>query len=51
VTDRLYSLCAWTGNKPDLRYYDILHPVPEDPRSGMEIATDRLEHMGIKVVD
>ena len=51
LTDTLYSLCAFTGNKPARRYYDLLHPVPEDTRSGMEIAVERLEALGIKVVD
>lgn len=50
VTDRLYTLCASWGNKPPKRYYDIINPEPEDPRSGEEIARERLESFGIKVV-
>lgn len=50
VTDRLYTLCAALNNKPQKRYYDILNPEPADPRSGEEIARERLESFGIKVV-
>ena len=51
VTDALYGICAFTGNRLSRRYYDILHPTPEDPRTGMEIAVDFLEAHGIPVVD
>ena len=51
MTDCAYSLCAALGNKPRRRYYDILHPTPEDTRTGEEIALDRLARFGIKVVD
>lgn len=33
------------------RYYDILHNTPEDDRDGEEIAYERLERFGIKVVE
>lgn len=50
-TDCLYLICGSLGNKPSRRYCDILHPEPKDERSGMEIAEERLERFGIKVVD
>lgn len=50
VTDCLYSIGAAWNNPPRLRYYDILHPTPEDKRTGEEIAVERLERFGIKVV-
>lgn len=51
MTDCLYGLCAGWGNKPQKRYYDILHPAPVDNRTGEEIAVEHLEKLGIKVVD
>lgn len=51
LTDCLYALAASFNNKPRLRYYDILKPKPVDDRPGMEIAVERLERLGIKVVD
>lgn len=50
VTDCLYALTRWTGNKLNKRYYDMLHPEPVDTRSGDEIARDRLKAFGIEVV-
>lgn len=50
VTDCLYSLCAAWGNKPSRRYYDLLHPTPEDTRTGEEIASERLERFGITIL-
>lgn len=51
LTDCIYSLCASWGNPPKRRYYDILHPAPTDGRPAMEIAIERLQRGGIKVVD
>lgn len=51
VTDAFYNICNFTGNRMSRRYFDILHPTPEDPRSGMEIAVDFLTAHGIPVVD
>ena len=50
VTDRLFTLCGWSGNAPRLRYYDALYPAPEDRRTSEEIAQERLSMYGIKVV-
>ena len=51
VTDCLYTLCGWSGNRPARRYRDILWPEPEDDRPGLEIAAERLAGYGIEVVD
>lgn len=50
-TDCLYAIGRALGIEWNKRYYDVLHPAEEDPRSGMEIARERLESFGIKVVD
>lgn len=50
VTDRLFTLCAALNNTPQKRYYDLLYPEPVDTRTGEEIARERLESFGIKVV-
>lgn len=50
VTDCLYMICAWSGNKLSKRYCEIVNPVPEDDRPGEVIAAERLERYGIKVV-
>lgn len=50
-TDCLYLICCALGNNPGKRYYHILNPIPEDKRSGMEIAEERLDRYGIEVVD
>lgn len=49
-TDILLCIGKRLGLKSDKRYYDILHPQPEDNRPGDEIAVERLERFGIKVV-
>ena len=53
VTDRLHTLCSWTGNPPPVRYLDILRPeqAPDDPCDGDEIVRERLDRFGIKVVN
>lgn len=51
VADRLYTLCSFVGAQPSHRYIEMLHPIPDDPRSGMEIAVDRLTAMGLTVID
>ena len=51
MTDCLYALCAAWNVKPRKRYFDILHPEPDDPRTGEEIAAERLARFGITVVD
>lgn len=50
-TDCLYSIGSALGVKFRRRYYDLLHPEPEDDRTGMEIAQERLARLGIKVVE
>ena len=50
-TDALCGIGRALGLSFEKRYYDILHPQPEDNRSGGEIAAERLERFGIKVVD
>lgn len=49
--DCLYLIASYLGCEPAHRFYDILHPEPVDTRTGMEIAKDRLAHMGIEVVE
>lgn len=51
VTDCLYYVAEAWGTRMKCRYYEILHPQPEDKRTGKEIALDRLDRFGIKVVD
>lgn len=53
VSDCLYTICAWSGNKLRKRYFDLVNPdaEPVDNRSGEEIAKERLERFGIKVVN
>lgn len=51
VTDCFYRICASLGNPPHVRYYDLLHPQPEDTREAVDIAHERLERFGIKVVE
>lgn len=50
ITDCLYGLCAAWGNPPRKRYYDLLH-APDSKHSDGETAQERLERLGIKVVD
>lgn len=50
-TDCLYGIARALGVKFRRRFYDILHPEPEDDRTGMEIAQERLDRLGIKVVE
>lgn len=50
-TDCLMAICRTLGVKIPKRYYEILHPAPEENRSGSELAAERLERFGIKVVD
>lgn len=49
-TDCLYGIARSLGIKLHRRLYDLLHQVPEDGRSGEEIAEERLNRFGIKVV-
>lgn len=51
VTDCFYSITYSLGNPMNKRYYDILHNTPEDDRDGEEIAYERLERFGVKVVE
>lgn len=51
VTDCFYGIFSALGGKMERRFYDILHNTPEDERDGEEIAYERLERFGIKVVD
>lgn len=51
ITDCFYGIFSALGGKMDRRYYDILHPETVDTRNGEEIAYERLERFGIKVVD
>lgn len=51
ITDCFYGIFSALGGTMGRRYYDILHPSQEDTRSGEEIAHERLERFGIKVVD
>lgn len=51
VTDCFYGIYSALGGNMGRRYYDILHPAQEEERSGEEIAHERLERFGIKVVD
>ena len=51
MTDCFYRICASLGNPPHVRYYDLLHPQPEDTRDAGEIARERLSRFGIKVVE
>jgi len=50
VTDCLHSIGQSLGVKYDRRFYDILHPRPVDHRPADQIAADRLNRFGIKVV-
>ena len=50
-TDCMYALCAFLGVEVKRRFLNILHPELEDRRTGTEIANERLERFGIKVVD
>ncbi len=50
VTDCLYALCGFTGNKMSRRYCDLINPAPIDNRPGDVIARERLESYGIEVV-
>ncbi len=51
VTDCLYALCAWTGNRPRRRFADWLDAGAADGRTGEEIAIQRLKGMGLTVRD
>ena len=50
VTDCLYALCGFTGNKMNRRYFDLINPTPIENRPGDVIARERLESYGIEVV-
>lgn len=49
-TDCLYGIGKALGIGFSKRYYDVLHPQPEDDRTSEEIMNERLERFGIKVV-
>lgn len=49
-TDCLYGIAKALGVGISRRYYDVLHPQPEDDRTSEEIMNERLERFGIKVV-
>lgn len=51
MTDCLYYIGRHLGISMQYRYFDILYPQPEEKRSGKEIALERLERFGIKVVE
>ena len=50
-TDCLRLISCALGNNPGKRYWNIIRPEPADERTGMEIAEERLERFGVKVVD
>ena len=50
-TDCLQLIGKSLGIEFNSRFYDILHPEKIDNRPAEEIAEDRLERFGIKVVD
>ena len=49
-TDCLMGICTALGAKVTRRFYDIMHPKPEDDRDPMEIATSWLDSHGFKAV-
>lgn len=53
VTDCLKAIGKQTGVEFKCRYYEMVHPEPDDTegRSGMEIAKARLAAFGIEVID
>lgn len=51
VTDCFYSICCSLGNPMEMRFFDVLHNNPVDDRDGKEVAYERLERFGIKVVE
>lgn len=51
-TDCLYGIASELGLKIHRRYAELLQPSePEENRTGKEIAMERLNHFGIKVVE
>lgn len=51
-TDCLYGIASALGLKIHGRYAELIqHSEPEEDRTGKEIAIERLEHFGIKVVE
>ena len=51
VTDVLGGLLSRWCTEKIPRYYDLIHPAPEDKRTGQEIADDIIAKYGLKVVD
>lgn len=50
TADSLYFITNYCGVRGWKRYSDIVYPKPEDNRSPQEIARERAEKMGLKVV-
>ena len=54
LTDSAYLLCASFGNRLERRYYELTHPTQnndeQEQGTGEDIAVERLERFGIKVV-
>ena len=47
VTDALSAIAGQVGVKFTRRYYDMIHPAPEDRRTAAEIAADVMARAGL----
>ncbi len=47
VTDVLSAIAGQLGVKFNKRYFDLLHPAPEDNRTAAEIAADVMARAGL----
>lgn len=47
VTDLLRAMAQGWGASVPRRFWDILHPQPEDSRTAEEIAADIMDRMGL----
>ena len=47
ITDSLYQQAQ--GMRLTSRYYDLMNPVPEDKRTGDEIAADVIKKCGLNI--
>lgn len=50
TADSFWAIVSSLGAKGAKRYSEILHPVPVDTRDPKEVAMERAEKMGLKVV-
>lgn len=50
TSDSFYSILGALGNRGGKRFADIAWPKPQDERDPKQIALERAERMGLKVV-